>query len=187
MKTRITLLTAAAILACTISAQAETAEEAVMFMVFGVRDKDVAIGAHFEKTSDTPLTLKFQSTRTGTMFTLMSLSVTKEDNCRYVVAMEPNKSAQLPMPAGKLRLDLSGLQRVTFKGTGKAEMAGAAIQCIETQNQCADFPKSSPNPLWEPHFGPIAPGDDYTDIITRHQQALDDTLQAFKADICKAR
>ncbi|EMS95506.1 hypothetical protein H009_21933 [Agrobacterium tumefaciens str. Cherry 2E-2-2] len=188
MTFKITALAAAVLFttACTGSSRAETPEEAVMFMVFGVRDKDAANSASFAKTSDTPLTLAFQSSRTGMALTLMSLSVTKEDDCTYLVGMKPAEGAQNPMPEGKIRFDLTKLQNVTFKGMGEVELKGAALQCVESPTSCTNFPRATREGRWEAHFGPVVAGNE-ADVRKGHQQALNDTVKAFKANICKAR
>lgn len=158
-----------------------------MFMVFGVRDKDAVDGASFVKTGDTPLTMEFRADGR----TLMTLGVTKEDDCRYVVDMKP-VNAEMPLPQGKIRFDLSGLQKVIFKGMvpskgmGVTQLEGAEIQCIEAPNKCAGASRYAQGGPWEPHFGPVVHGNS-AESKKAHQQALDAAVADFKANVCKAQ
>ncbi|QRY69091.1 hypothetical protein JVX98_12735 [Ensifer sp. PDNC004] len=177
--------TAMFLAACSGSSSAQTPEEEVMFMVFGVRDKDVADGVNVVKTSDTPLTMEFRADEG----TLMTLGVTKEDDCRYVVDMKP-ANAEMPLPRGKIRFDLSGLQKVTYeryvpsKGMGVTKLEGAELQCIETPNKCADASTYAQGGPWEAHFGPVVQGNS-AESKKAHQQALDAAVADFKANVCK--
>lgn len=186
MKAKIATLAAAALFAtaCTGSSRAETPEEAVMFMVFGIRDKDNSKSAQIkiEKVSDNPLVMDVKNTANGEEFayTAMSLSITKEDDCRYLLDLNANKLDN-PMLDGKLRFDLSNLQTVEFNGTHTVRLKGAKVECVEDRNNCRNVQESTKQGYWESYLGP-ADGDN-----SKHKLALDETVAAFKANICKAR
>ncbi|MGQ2918166.1 MULTISPECIES: hypothetical protein [Rhizobium] len=186
-KPRIAMMAAVAMFAtaCPAESNAQTPEEAVMFMVFGVHDKDALDAVVFEKSSDNPLTLQFKVAHGGLApRSLMALSVAKEGDCRYVVGITPAEGAQNPMPNGKFRFDLSNLTKVTFVSGGEVKLEGASVQCVESPGQCASFDPSTAAGQWQTHLGPVAAGT-FKEVKGDHQQALDKAVEEFKANICK--
>lgn len=190
MKTKFATLATIAILtaACsgTSQARAQSPEEAVMFLLFGVHDKDVgqensSTSFLVEKTSDTPLTLQIKLSQSGTSINLMTMSVTKEDDCRYVTEITPGPEARADVPPVKARLDLKNLKAVTHIAAQQGViLEGASMQCIGSSDECKNFERDRQGGFWPMHAGPLSGA-----AKQKHQDSLNGTLKSFQTNVCK--
>lgn len=188
MKTKFATLATIAMLttACSGASQAgaQSPEESVMFLLFGVHDKDAGQEAStsilVEKTSDTPLTLQIKLSQSGTSMNLMTMSVTKEDDCRYVTEITPGPEARA-VPPVKARLDLKNLKAVTHIPAQQGVLLeGASMQCVGSGDECKNFERDRQGGFWPMHAGPLS-----AEAKQKHQDSLNETLKSFQTNVCK--
>ncbi|WP_104668777.1 hypothetical protein [Ensifer adhaerens] len=190
MTTKIATLMAAAAFATagTNGAKAQTAEEAAIFMVFGLRDQDTAKDASGEmrvtKVADAPLTLGFTYIPNGAGSTggTTQVAVTQQDACRYIFEAKPldGRSGEKPV---KLAVDFTQVQGATLSGFSGVTFAGATMTCIEAGDRCAILNQDLKAGRFEGRIGPF--DKDKLTNLPKHQAELDATLAAFKETTCK--
>ncbi|MCZ7935734.1 hypothetical protein O9X90_25740 [Agrobacterium leguminum] len=190
MTTKIAALMAAAVFAATgsNSAKAQTAEEAAIFMVFGLRDKDTAKDANGEmrvtKVADTPLTLGFTyiPSTAGATGGTTQVAVTQQDPCRYMFEAKSldGKADEKPV---KLAVDFTYAQDATLSGFSGVAFAGTTMTCLEPGGRCAILNQDLKAGRFEGRIGPF--DKDKLKNLPKHQADLDATLTAFKETTCK--